>query len=211
MTIPLILLGGIASLDRFLALHMLLSRPFVISIIVGLLTSNLTYTFYVGLLIEFYGIIDVQVGTRLTREDTFLAYVLSLLVGLGYITDTFMFLLILLIFLIIMYPVGYTEVFVRDLNKFFLKRTKLTSSKIILIGSLMGIVRGIILYPLGFFIGVEIVSYFQNHVHWGGNFKFYSVFLTILLSGYVLRLLVVKSSYKYILFLIGLFLGWLIV
>lgn len=211
MSILLAIYAGIISLDRFTALHMLFSRPLVVSIIVGLLTSNPVQTFYIGIMLEIFGLIDVQVGTRITREDGFLAYVLSVISGMGYFTSVSKMLLILLIMLILMYPAGYTERWIRDFNRYIFLKGKISLGIMIIIGVLISFLRGVIVYTTAVFIGMEILDYFNGIFDYGLSFKIYTVFLSIFLSGYLLRFLSFQSIYKYTIFLFGLGLGWLLV
>jgi len=132
MTLSLFILAGIVSIDRFIALHMGISRPIIVAIIIGMLTSNMTYAFYAGVMIEIFGLIDIQVGTRLTREDSFLAYVVTVLIGMGYVVSVSKLLLLLLVMLVLMYPAGHTEELVRKFNRFIFLRKGVKSPTFLL-------------------------------------------------------------------------------
>lgn len=212
MTLSLFILAGIVSVDRFIALHMGISRPFIVAIIVGLLTSNITYAFYAGVMIEIFGLIDIQVGTRLTREDSFLAYVVTVLIGMGYIISVSKLLLLILTMLVLMYPAGHTEELVRKFNRvIFLKKGVKPSAFLLASGVAVSFLRGVIVYPLGVYIGIAFLRYFNEMFNTGSNLKVYMIFLSVFLSGYLLRFLSFKSVYKYIVFLSGLFVGWLLI
>ncbi|MCX8084956.1 MAG: PTS sugar transporter subunit IIC [Calditerrivibrio sp.] len=209
MTWELFLIAFFASIDRQAGLHIMLSRPFVISILVGLVTSNLQLTFYVGIMLEIFGLIDVQVGTRIPREDTFVAYVMSVLVGLGHIVSVAKFLLILIVVLLLMYAANYTEELVRKINRYLLLKKGANVGSIFSGVALSGL-KGIIVYPLGVYLCVFILDYLKGMFGYGFNIKVYIVFLSILLSGYLLRFLSFRSVYKYVVFVVGLVLGWVI-
>lgn len=211
MSLLLVIYAGIISVDRFAAFHMLFSRPLVISTIVGLLTSNPVHLFYIGIMLEIFGLIDVQVGTRITREDSFLAYVLSVIAGMGYFTSVSKMLLLLLIMIILMYLAGHTERWVRNFNKYLFLKGTIPTGKLIFLGACMAFLRGIIVYPAAVFLGIGILDYFNGIFDYGLSFKIYTVFLSIFLSGYLLRFLSFRSIYKYITFISGLGLGWLLI
>lgn len=210
MTFSLAMFAFFVSLDRFAALHVMISRPIVIATIVGLLTSNLYLTFYIGILIEIFGLIDVQVGTRIPREDSFVAFVISVLVGNGYFTSVSKFLVILLLLLLLMYAANMTEELVRNINKKVFTKYPYSNWPI-LFGVVVSGLRGVLVYSAGVYFCILVIDYLGGIFKHGHNIKTYSIFISILLSGYLLRFLSFKSLYKYIIFLLGLFLGWLIV
>jgi len=210
MTFSLAMFAFFVSLDRFAALHVMLSRPIVIATIVGLLTSNLYLTFYIGILIEIFGLIDVHVGTRIPREDSFVAFVISVLVGNGYFTSVSKFLVILLLLLLLMYAANMTEELVRNINKKVFTKYPYSNWPI-LFGVVVSGLRGVLVYSAGVYFCILVIDYLGGIFKHGHNIKTYSIFISILLSGYLLRFLSFKSLYKYIIFLLGLFLGWLIV
>lgn len=209
MSLSLLAYAFLVSIDRFSALHLMLSRPIVIAVIVGLMTSNLQHTFYIGIMLEIFGLIDVQVGTRIPREDSFVAFVMSVLVGNGYFTTVSKMLLILIVLLILMYAANYTEEVVRKINqKIFTKYP--SANWPVFAGILMTGVRGVLVYTAGVYISIAILEYLGGLFRYGHNLKVYAVFLSILLSGYLLRFLSFKSVLKYTIFIMGLFVGWLI-
>jgi len=209
MTFELMIYAFFVSVDRFSALHLMISRPIVIATIIGLLTGNIYHTFYIGIMLEIFGLIDVQVGTRIPREDSFVAFIMSALVGQGYFTSVSKMLLILLILLILMYVANYSEILVRSINqKIFLRYHE--QDWPIVFGVFLSGIRGVLVYSLGFYVSLAILEYLAGKFKYGNNLKVYSVFLTIMLGGYLLRFLSFRSSYKYFVFILGLFLGWLI-
>ncbi len=64
--------AGLISVDRFAAFNLMLSRPIVVALILGLIFGNPDECFYIGLVFEAVGLIDVPFGTRIPpKEDSF--------------------------------------------------------------------------------------------------------------------------------------------
>lgn len=214
--ILLIIISGFASVDRNAALNIMLSRPVVLSTIIGLLFGNVEMCFMVGVLFELIGLVDVPVGTHVPRDDTFAVYALSLLIGFDQITSVSDILFSLLLIIIFIYPVTFSEKLIRKFNQMlYLKQKKLgiLSDKLeslLLRGIVISFMRGVIVYNICFLLIAFLLTQLNDYVIINGDHKKYLYFSIIFLSGFLLRFLSFKSIFKYIVFLTGIFIGWLI-
>lgn len=68
--VVLILIYGLVYLDRVVAFQLMLHRPFVISIIVGLLVGNLAECVQVGILLEILWVSRLPVGASVLPDDS---------------------------------------------------------------------------------------------------------------------------------------------
>lgn len=193
----------------------MLSRPVVLSTLIGLLFGNMEMCFMVGVLFEIIGLVDVPVGTHIPRDDTFAAYSLSLLFALHQIESVSSLLIGLLLIIIFMYPVNFSEKIIRKWNQqLFLKYKNRTSSttvgSLIYRGISLSFMRGLLVYNVIFLCISFVLSQLTSYVNIEGDYIKYFYLTIIFLCGYLLRFLSFKSVYKYLVFLLGLFLGWLI-
>ncbi len=210
----LLLLSGIASVDRNSALNLMISRPLVISSIIGLMFGQILFCIAVGVLFEIVGLIDVPVGTHIPRDDTFAAYSASLLLSLNRIDTASDLLIALLLIILFIYPVTFTEKILRKFNQMLFVRYKKRNhshsiSPLIYRGILLSFVRGVIVYNLVFllldFLTVQLKVLFELN---GNIYK--AIFLLVAFcSGYLVRFLNFKSFFKYTALALGLFFGWL--
>ena len=74
----LILFSGFISVDRLAGLNIMLSRPIVVSGIIGIVFGDIYAALMMGLIFEFIGMLEVPVGTTITHDDTFGGYASSL-------------------------------------------------------------------------------------------------------------------------------------
>jgi PTS system mannose-specific IIC component len=209
------LLSGLASVDRNSALNLMISRPLVISSIIGLMYGQILNCIAVGVLFEIIGLIDIPVGTHIPRDDTFAAYNASLLLSLNRINTASDLLIALLLIILFIYPVTFTEKILRKFNQMLFLRYRKRKhasdiSPLIYRGILMSFVRGVIVYNLMFLLLDFLTGQLEDLFELNGNI-YKAIFLCVAFcSGYLVRFLNFKSFFKYLAFVFGLFLGWLL-
>jgi PTS system mannose-specific IIC component len=206
--------AGVISVDRFAAFNVMLSRPIVISMIMGLLFGNGMECFYVGIIFEAIGLVDVPFGTRVPKEDSFGAFAgCSLLYFLPHAHEPNYVLLFLLI-LLMMYPVTLSLHITRAFNKALYVRQQKSGRiyplRLLVTGFCFSYMRGVVFYTLGTFLVYHIYTFLHGSRNTEMNFYIFSLMLFAFLSGYVLRFLSAKSYLKYAFFMLGLLIGWVI-
>jgi len=214
--LALFFISGICSVDRNAALHMMFSRPLVLSTIIGLLFGNVELCFLSGLLIELFGNIDVPVGTKVSKDDTFMSYTMAVLISFGIVQTLSDYLLALLVVIIFVFPVTYFDVLTRKWNQHLLiKYVKYDFYQspfgIIWKGIIIAFLKGVVLYNLFCFVTMFIVIQIEGYISIEGNITAYIFLMSSFLAGHLVRFLSFNSVYKYVAFVMGLILGWLVV
>jgi len=208
------IIPGILSVDRNSALNLMLSRPIVISTIIGLTFGHYFLCFLSGILFEIIGLMDIPVGTHVPKDDTFAAYVSSLMIAFGYVKMPGEYLLLALIVLFLIEPVTYTDIILRKINKNifnFFNSKSIDIKWCIYSGIFLAFARGLVFYNLGFFI-IKIVFYLlKNFININGDLEKFIFINLLLLTGYFIRFINVTSFSKYLIFVCGLLVGWLFV
>ncbi len=75
----LVPLAGLLSMDRLTAFNFMLSRPLVVSALIGAVGGNFLWCLVGGVFFELVGLLDLPVGTHIACEDTFGAFAYSVL------------------------------------------------------------------------------------------------------------------------------------
>jgi len=209
-----VLYAGIISVDRFAAFNVMLSRPIVISMIMGLLLGNSMECFYVGIIFEAIGLVDVPFGTRVPKEDSFGAFAGCSLLSFMPQAHEPNYVLLFLLILLMMYPVTLSLYITRAFNKTLYVRQqrngRIYPLRLLVTGFCFSYMRGVIFYTLGTFIIYHIYMFLHGSKNSEMNFFVYSLMLFAFLSGYVLRFLSAKSYLKYAFFALGLIIGWVV-
>ena len=209
-----VLYAGVISVDRFAAFNVMLSRPIVISMIMGLLLGNSMECFYVGIIFEAIGLVDVPFGTRVPKEDSFGAFAGCALLSLMPQAHEPNYVLLFLLILLMMYPVTLSLYITRAFNKTLYTRQqkagRIYPLRLLVSGFCFSYMRGVIFYTLGTFIIYHIYMFLYGSKNTEMNFYIYALMLFAFLSGYVLRFLSAKTYLKYAFFMLGLFIGWVI-
>ncbi len=214
--IAICILSGFASLDRLAGLNIMLSRPFVVSGIIGYIFGNIEICLFIGILFEFFGMLEVPVGTTIALDDTFGGYASSLLVAIGVASnDAVSLLFCICVTVIIMYPVTLTDKYCRKFNgkliEYSVKNNKKDyESSLITYGVIISFLRGILVYNLG-----ALVIYFFLYLIDKINNTFYPsnlsiILLAVFMLGYLVRFFSVKFIYKFCFLVGGIFFGWFI-
>lgn len=216
----ILIFSGLISVDRVAGLNIMISRPIVISGILGLVFGNLSASLMMGLVFEFIGLLEVPVGATITHDDSFGGYASSLAVLLGLIhMDAFSILVSIFIISILMYPVTYSDKLFRKLNNYIMQKNIQkhkydNDNKLIMIGIWHSFVRGIIIYNLGFLV-VYIIIYFFNKLNFNSlNIDNPVIALTIIaafMGGYIIRFLIVNRLYQIIILALGILTGWVLI
>lgn len=213
MTMALaVLYAGVISVDRFAAFNLMLSRPIVISFILGLLFGNTVECFYVGLIFEVLGLVDVPFGTRVPREDSFGAFASCSLLTLLPCDHLPQYMLVVMLVLLMMYPVTMTLYITRSFNKALYvrqqQRGRIYPLRLLMLGMLFSFTRGVVFYSLGTFLVFHFYNFIHGHINSHMNFYLFFLMVFVFLTGYILRFLSAKTYMKYAVFVLGLFVGW---
>ncbi|MGD9808341.1 MAG: PTS sugar transporter subunit IIC [Deferribacterales bacterium] len=206
--------AGLISVDRFAAFNLMLSRPIVVAFVLGLIFGNQQECFYIGLVFEAVGLIDVPFGTRIPKEDSFGAFAACMLFAMLPIEHSDEFVLGFLISILLMFPVTYTCMLGRSFNKkLFMRqyeRGRVNALQLLLLGMAAAFVRGVVVYGLGTVLVYAIYNAIHGYLETRFNLFLFSLMIFTFLSGYVVRFLSVKSFVKYVIFACGLAAGWMI-
>ncbi|PLX69683.1 MAG: hypothetical protein C0603_01765 [Denitrovibrio sp.] len=206
------LFAGLVSVDRFAAFNFMLSRPIVVSFILGLLFGNPQECFYIGLVFEAVGLIDVPFGTRIPKEDSFGAFAACTLFAILPIEHADEFVLGFLLSILFMFPVTLSCTIGRTLNKkLFLwqhKKGKVNTELLLTLGLFLAFIRGVIVYGLGTCLIYLLYNHLHGYLHRHINLFLFAIMIFTFLSGYILRFLSVRSFMKYATFTAGLIAGW---
>lgn len=211
--------SGFISIDRLAGLNIMLSRPIVVSGIIGIVFSDIYAALMIGLIFEFIGMLEVPVGTTITHDDTFGGYASSLAMVLGIVSpDAINILAAILITSLLMYPVTYSDKAFRNINRYLvnksiIKNTYNNENKLIGLGVVLAFLRGVIIYNIGFFIIFLFIKYFKLIKLDITNLYDPVLALTLIatfMGGYLLRFLTINRLHKIILLGLGLLIGWFI-
>ena len=136
-------------MDRRTAFNFMLSRPVIVAAAIGGICGNFTWCLAGGVLLEIIGLMDLPVGTRISKDDTFAAFAYSYVIsGLSEVTPEYCF-FILIISYLLMYPVTYTIVFTRWINKILYLSYPRKEGMLIFAGQAISFLRGVIVYAGG--------------------------------------------------------------
>jgi len=206
--------AGLISVDRFAAFNFMISRPIVISFVMSMIFFNHYECFYIGLVFEAVGLIDVPFGTRIPKEDSFGAFAACMLFAILPITHTDEFILGFLLTIMLMFPVTFTSQATRAINKhLFLKqqaRGKIRPGMLLISGVVVAFLRGVIVYGIGTVLLYALYQFLHGHLDSDFKLLLFVLMVFTFLSGYILRFLSVRSSIKYVVFAAGLFIGWIV-
>jgi len=202
------LYAGVVSVDRFAALNLMLSRPIVVAFVMGLIFGNQAECFYIGLVFEAIGIIDVPFGTRIPKEDSFGAFAACALFAVLPIEHSDEYVLGFILATLFMFPVTYTCTISRSINKHLylnqLKRERVSTGFLLSAGVMVAFIRGVVVYSGGTFLVYVLYNFTQGHLESQSNLFLFVLMVFTFLSGYILRFLTVKSFVKYAVFACGL-------
>lgn len=208
------LFAGLISVDRFAALNLMLSRPIVVAFILGFIFGYHQEFFYIGLVFEAVGLIDVPFGTRIPKEDSFGAFAACTLFAVLPIEHSDEYVLGFLLSILFIYPVTVTSSIVRSINKslFLRQHAKgvVRPGSLLAMGVIVAFIRGVMVYGIGTLLVYALYEFIHGHLPNKVNLVLFSVMIFTFLSGYILRFLTVRSVIKYAVFLGGLLIGWVV-
>lgn len=210
----LLILSGLSSVDRLAGLNIMLSRPIVVSGIVGYIFGNIELCLLIGILFEFLGMLEVPVGTTITLDDTFGGYASSVLISIGAASYNAISLLICVsIIVLLMYPVTMTDKYCRSFNgklieNAFKYNKEDYESRLILFGLLISFLRGLFVYNI-MTIAVFVILIFVDKIH-NTSYSVYAsiILLSIFMIGYLVRFFSVRFVIKFVFLLSGICIGW---
>ncbi len=216
----LLLFSGFISIDRLAGLNIMISRPVVVSGIIGIFFGDIYGALLIGLIFEFIGMLEVPVGSTIAHDDTFGGYVGSVALILGYIKlDAVNLLAAILLISLLMYPVTLSDRWFRWINGYLVHKSIIKNkigneNKLIFMGVFLSFIRGIVIYNIALIILLLLMSA-VNII----NLDFISLYdpiiaLTIIatfMGGYLIRFLIINKLYKVILLILGAIAGWVII
>lgn len=221
ITIPqiifLFLFSGFISVDRLAGLNIMLSRPIIVSGIIGIVFGDIYSALMMGLIFEFIGMLEVPVGTTITHDDTFGGYASSLAMIFGVVNlDAINILAAILITSLLMYPVTYSDRVFRNINRHLVKKSIYNNEnnnekKLITLGIILSFFRGVLVYNIGFFFLYVLMEYFSLIELDIANIYDPILALTLIatfMGGYLLRFLIINRFHKILLLGLGLLIGW---
>ncbi len=216
----LIIFSGFISIDRLAGLNIMISRPIIVSGIIGIVFNNIYAALMIGLIFEFIGMLEVPVGTTIAHDDTFGGYAGASAVLLGYINpDAVNILAAIFIISLLMYPVTLSDKGFREINRYLVKKSVINNktgneNRLISLGIFLAFIRGVVVYNAGLIIVLVFMSIINTiELHFTNLYK-PVVALTIIatfMSGYLLRFLIINRLYKVLLLALGVAAGWWII
>ncbi len=216
----LIIFSGFISIDRLAGLNIMISRPIIVSGIIGIVFNDIYAALMIGLIFEFIGMLEVPVGTTIAHDDTFGGYAGASAVLLGYInSDAVNILAAIFIISILMYPVTLSDKGFREINRYLVKKSVINNktgneNKLVALGIFLAFIRGVIVYNAALIIILVFMSIISNIEHHFTNLYKPVIALTIIatfMSGYLLRFLIINRLYKVLLLALGMAAGWWII
>lgn len=216
----LIFFSGFISIDRLAGLNIMISRPIIVSGIIGIVFNDIYAALMIGLIFEFIGMLEVPVGTTIAHDDTFGGYAGASAVLLGYInSDAVNILAAIFIISILMYPVTLSDKGFREINRYLVKKSVINNktgneNKLVALGIFLAFIRGVIVYNAALIIILVFMSIISNIEHHFTNLYKPVIALTIIatfMSGYLLRFLIINRLYKVLLLALGMAAGWWII
>lgn len=216
----LIIFSGFISIDRLAGLNIMISRPIIVSGIIGIVFNDIYAALMIGLIFEFIGMLEVPVGTTIAHDDTFGGYAGASAVLLGYInSDAVNILAAIFIISVLMYPVTLSDKGFREINRYLVKKSVINNktgneNKLVALGIFLAFIRGVIVYNAALIIILVFMSIISNIEHHFTNLYKPVIALTIIatfMSGYLLRFLIINRLYKVLLLALGMAAGWWII
>lgn len=216
----LIFFSGFISIDRLAGLNIMISRPIIVSGIIGIVLGDISAALMIGLIFEFIGMLEVPVGTTIAHDDSFGGYAGAVAVLFGYVRpDAINILAAIFIISILMYPVTLSDKGFRDINRYFVKKSIVNNktgneNKLIALGIFLAFIRGVIVYNTGLIIVLVFMSIIGSIELHFTNLYAPVVALTIIatfMAGYLLRFLIINRLYKVLLLALGMAVGWWII
>ncbi len=212
--ISLLFLSGFASVDRLAGFNIMLSRPFIVAGIVGYMFDNIMMCLLVGILFEFIGMLEVPVGTTITKDDTFGGYATAVVISvIPSINNSLGLLLCVAVVILFIYPVTITDRYCRQINQYLIaasiKEEKHDyESKLINLGLITAFFRGVLVYNaalLGVFV---IMVLFTKYTTVQSDNPYMSMLLLYTFVGaYLFKFFTVDLMYKVVLLSLGIFFG----
>lgn len=214
--LALALLSGLASLDRLAGMNIMLSRPFVVSGIIGCIFGNLGMCLFIGVLFELLGMLEVPVGTTVSNDDTFGGYATSLLVATGVVShDAVSLLFCICVAVAMIYPVTLSDKYCRSFNRWLIVQSVKNhksdfESRLISYGLVVSFLRGLIVYNSAVVI-IWYILHFVDNIHNTTYSPYLSfIFLMAFMGGYLVRFFFVKNFLKISLLTAGIAFGWFV-
>ncbi|WP_041223633.1 PTS sugar transporter subunit IIC [Deferribacter desulfuricans] len=215
----MLLISGLISVDRNSALNLMISRPIFIAMFIGLLFGNFYTIFLVGILFELIGLIDLPVGTHIPRDDSFMTYVACLVLTYINVDNVYKLFILITLVIIFSFPVTFTDLIVRKINQNIYLKNRVKGynfpiSKVISWGVILSFFRGVIIYNAIFFlvyyIYTQIVS-INIKFSFDKDLNSFLILIICFASGYLIRFLSFKSVVKYLIFTLGIIMGWFLI
>lgn len=212
---PLIFLwipvAGFWAMERVVAINFLLSRPVVVASVIGLVTGNIKICLLGGVFFEIMGLMDVPVGTKIPKDDTFASFSYCITMSYGnFNAPVEAALFCIVVSYLVMFPVSAGAVFIRWVNKklYEIYKDELVEGKLIFLGVALSFVMGAVIYSAGTFVVAGLHSLVLSMI----KLLHVSIpVLTVLLSllfGYFSGFFQIRYKEKFIILLLGGLFSW---
>ncbi len=216
----LIIFSGFISVDRFAGLNIMISRPIIVSGIIGIVFNDIYAALMIGLIFEFIGMLEVPVGTTIVHDDSFGGYAGASTVLIGYVSpDAFNILTVIFIVSLLIYPVTLSDKWFREINRYLVQKSVVNNkagneNELIALGIFLAFVRGVIVYNAGLIIVLIFINIMNNfEIYFTDLYKpvVALIIIAAFMSGYLLRFLIINRIYKVLLLALGIAAGWWII
>ncbi|MDR2870428.1 MAG: hypothetical protein LBV04_08265 [Deferribacteraceae bacterium] len=210
MELLLIPLAGLWSMDRSTAFNFMISRPLVVAAVIGGISGNFIWCFAGGILFEIIGLMDMPVGTRISRDSTFAAFVFAYVIAhLPVVTTEYCFFTLIIAYVLV-FPATYSIVFTRWINKKLYQRSPHRESFLIWTGQAIAFARGVIVYAGGAVLISWLIEYAAGRLIVPSVSFLWLVIFFCFLAGYFSGFLTASMRLKIALLLLGGAFAWLI-
>ncbi len=216
----LIIFSGFISVDRFAGLNIMISRPIIVSGIIGIVFNDIYAALMIGLIFEFIGMLEVPVGTTIVHDDSFGGYAGASAVLIGYVSpDAFNILTVIFIVSLLIYPVTLSDKWFREINRYLVQKSVVNNkagneNELIALGIFLAFVRGVIVYNAGLIIVLIFINIMNNfEIYFTDLYKpvVALIIIAAFMSGYLLRFLIINRIYKVLLLALVIAAGWWII
>ena len=216
----LIIFSGFISVDRFAGLNIMISRPIIVSGIIGIVFNDIYAALMIGLIFVFIGMLEVPVGTTIFHDDSFGGYAGASAVLIGYVSpDAFNILTVIFIVSLLIYPVTLSDKWFREINRYLVQKSVVNNkagneNELIALGIFLAFVRGVIVYNAGLIIVLIFINIMNNfEIYFTDLYKpvVALIIIAAFMSGYLLRFLIINRIYKVLLLALGIAAGWWII
>ena len=206
----LVPMAGLWSMDRSTAFNFMISRPVVVAAVIGALCGNFGWCLFGGVIFEISGLTDLPVGTRISKDDTFGAFVYSYITSMMPEITLDYAIFTALIAYVLVFPATYTIVFIRWINKQLYIRYPGREGFLIVSGQVIAFIRGVVVYLGGAVLVNAVLRATYGHIMLPGVSMLIIVAGLALFAGYFSGFLHDSLRVKTALLIAGGVFSWLV-